>query len=259
MSRLGFITSAIACITLISLGLGRAIANDNDLLIEALLHEDFAKAKTLIENGADVNYLYTKNNEEYTPLIIVKEINLAQLLISKGANVNKKTPNFERTPLTSAVFSGDVELAKLYLDHGADINATTLGTFGHETALSVALISPNVSKDLVNLLISRGADANYADGLGHTPLMSACSKRGNSTIVGILLHAKARVNAKDMDGYSPLMIAAFRGDARMVGILIQAGADVNAKNKKGESVLSLAELNDDSTVSDELVRAGAKR
>jgi hypothetical protein len=89
---------------------------NGDQLAEALMHEDLATAIQLVEGGADLNAVYvSKSRAEYTPLMLVRESNIARLMISKGADVNKKTPTFEGTPLIAAAFRGDFEMGAALL------------------------------------------------------------------------------------------------------------------------------------------------
>jgi ankyrin repeat protein len=65
---------------------------------------------------------------------------------------------------------------------------------------------------------------------GETPLHLAV--RSNKNIAKLLLTKGAEVNAKDDDGMTPLLVAAWRnGRKAVVALLLAHGADVNAKNK----------------------------
>ena len=54
------------------------------------------------------------------------------------------------------------------------------------------------------------------------------------------LAAGADVNAKNVDGWTPLHEAAFGGRKEIVELLISNGADVNAKGESGRTPLDLA-------------------
>jgi hypothetical protein len=79
-------------------------------------------AKSLLEDGANVN---EKNRVGNTPLhlaIINDSPDMVSLLLEYGANVNEKN-NSGNTPLHLAKGKG-AEIAKLLLEKGADINST---------------------------------------------------------------------------------------------------------------------------------------
>lgn len=70
---------------------------------------------------------------------------------------------------------------------------------------------------LVSLLLTSG------------DLMVWASRKGDAGAVKMLIKAGAVVNAKGMDGYTPLMAASIEGHKEVASILINNGADVNAK------------------------------
>ena len=67
---------------------------------------------------------------------------------------------------------------------------------------------------------------------GRTPLMLAAF-RGNIEAVRKLLACGAEVNAKDKDGDTALMFAAFKGHAEIVSLLLRHGANVHVRAKNG--------------------------
>ncbi len=72
------------------------------------------------------------------------------------------------------------------------------------TGLMYATLEGNT--DLVNLLLSRGANVNHRGNGGQTPLMCA-SAMGYSDLVELLINHGARINFRDCDGKSALIFA----------------------------------------------------
>ena len=60
---------------------------------------------------------------------------------------------------------------------------------------------------------------------------------GRKEIVELLLSKGADVNAKDSKGETALMVAAFYGRKETVELLLSKGADVNAKDNEGKTAL----------------------
>jgi ankyrin repeat protein len=81
--------------------------------------------ESLLTAGAQVN-VTSRESMKVTPLhsaAAAREAGIARLLIEHGANVNARQTDSGFTPLHESAANGDMELAKLLLDRGADVNA----------------------------------------------------------------------------------------------------------------------------------------
>ncbi|MFN3648341.1 MAG: ankyrin repeat domain-containing protein [Armatimonadota bacterium] len=133
---------------------------------------------------------------------------------------------------------------------------------GYRTALMVA--AQRGELELVKLLLSRGAEVNARDGNGGTPLMYACEWSAEPEVVEALLAAGADVNARDDQRKTTLMrmttLTTDPPDAdriRVAELLVEAGADVNAMCGD-ETALAMAERNGCREVEQVLRKAGAR-
>ncbi len=115
----------------------------------------------LIAVGAKVTRV---NKQGDTPLSFAKNAAVAKRLLKSGARVNG---NNQSVPLHSAAFNGRLDVVKVLLQHGADINRTGVGG---ETALHRAAFRQKL--DMVKLLVEQGANVNIASrqGRAKTPL-----------------------------------------------------------------------------------------
>lgn len=95
-------------------------------------------------------------------------------------------------------------------------------------------------QDIVELLLTNGADVDLTNERGETPLHRAVNT-GNTGIVEMLLEAGAQVNAKTNTKITPLHVAAYKGIRGIVEMLLEAGAEVNAVATKGRTPLYYAE------------------
>jgi hypothetical protein len=84
-------------------------------------------------------------------------------LLSRGADVNGKSPDNGGTALMLAAMSGKREMAELLLDNGADVNAMSRDG---NTALMFATLFAH--RDVVLLLMEHGADTKIKNKLGGT-------------------------------------------------------------------------------------------
>ena len=89
----------------------------------------------------------------------------------------------------------------------------------------------------MKLLLDRGADVN-GKSQSFNPLMAA-SSRGHASIVELLLHKGADVNATDSQSFTALAYAAMESFSNIVKLLVARGAEVNAKNDDGDTPLTL--------------------
>ena len=85
---------------------------------------------------------------------------------------------------------------------------------------------------VVELLLSRGADVTLKDSRDESALIRA-AHRGHDRVVNVLLqHSAAIVDAKDSEGDSPLMKAAFKGHTAVVRLLLAANATCDTRDAK---------------------------
>jgi len=115
---------------------------------------------------------------------------------------------------------------------------------------------------VVGLLIRKGANVNFRDSNGQTPLLFA-SQGGRypernglwRKVLTALLARGAQVNSQDKSGRTPLMVASSNLQPALVRLLLQHGAHVNMRTYQGETALSLARHGD---VSERLQREQAE-
>ena len=118
-------------IALLVFGLVSGVARADTPLIEAIESENYEEAIRLIEGGADIN----AGDSEHGVLPLSRaaarnSVDVAKVLISKGADVNAKDKH-DHTPLYFAAKIDSVEVANLLISKGADINAKDVKAICH--------------------------------------------------------------------------------------------------------------------------------
>ena len=266
-------------------------AGDTALMLAARTGKTDA-VRLLIESRADVN---AKENWGGTTALMwavaERHTEAARLLIAAGADVNARshyvaaangrgfegrTPSATRTeekveefasgwltPLMFAARDGGLELTRILVGAGADVNAVA---GDGKTALALAIF--NGSYDVASFLVESKADVNKADAQRFTPLFWAVDRRNMETapnfpwmvtidpmpLIRQLLDAGANPNAlvnntprgRMREGSprivfaSALMRAAFAGDLELVELLLQRGADPTIISRDGETMVSAA-------------------
>ena len=130
---------------------------------------------------------------------------------------------------TAYLFSDDYTTVRQGIKLGGDLNARWRGM----TPLYNACRSG--WGDIVELMISRGADVN-AKSYGETALLKVTGKKVNDvTLAEILLGNGAKVNAQDTQGNTPLYHAIMNKNEKMTKLLLNNGADMYITNKRGDS------------------------
>jgi uncharacterized protein len=123
---------------------------------------------------------------KWAPNYYFKHIGIAALLLEKGMNPNHM--NWHHfTLLHHMAAEGDIPKARLLLDHGAGIN--TIDEEYRSTPLGCA--ARRGQKEMVGLLLERGADPNRAGAPWATPLAWS-RKKGHAAIEADLRLAGAR-------------------------------------------------------------------
>lgn len=86
--------------------------------------------------------------------------------------------------------------------------------------------------NMMNLLLSSGAEIDAQDDEGSTPLCVAV-RNENEGLTKALLEAGANPNIRDMGGATPLLVACNRGCGEIIKLLLQHGAEIDVFSDVG--------------------------
>ena len=177
---------------------------------------------------------------------------VAEYLLTSGADVNKAPDSMQRTPLFLSSLEGHGEVVELLLGAGAEVDKAD---GNGESPLLAASVRGR--KDLVKLLLEAGAEVDkMRDRDGSTPLVAASSD-GDKDVVQLLLDGGAEVDKADNAGRTPLFYAGSWDHTEVVELLLDAGAEVDKADNAGQTPLFHAGLHDHQEVVQLLLDSGA--
>jgi ankyrin repeat protein len=168
----------------------------------------------------------------FTPLLYAARENCrecVEILLKHKADVNLGDPS-EVSPLSVAMLNANWDIAKRLVEAGTDVNQWdwygrgplhvaigNMQTANSRNPLDYDRPNKATGRDLVNLLVERGANPNQqqhfgASGFGGagdrgiTPFLAACGT-GNLEVVRLLLAHGANVHLATADGRGPIILA----------------------------------------------------
>ena len=243
------------------------------LMMAANFSEDAAVKRLLdhiarlVEEGADV---HTRDIPGMTPLHLAAkygDLDVLKILIDQKADVNTRTWNARTAPLHLAAPCGNPEVLKMLISQKADVSQQD-----GVDKIPLHYAAEYGNNEAVQILIKRKSYVNATDKDGKTPLHYAAQK-GNIEVVQALIdkgikcdlthegadrfcidllvmsvmnNFKLDINQKDLEGMTPLHLAAASVNIEVVQLLIKAGADLNAIDNANQTphagvLLQLAE------------------
>ena len=169
-------------------------------------------------------------------------VDIIELLFTNGADINAESET-GATPLVLAAENGKIEALQFILQHKDKIVNIEARGAGGGTALHVAAIKGHA--DVIELLLTNGADINAESETGATPLVLAAENGKIEALQFILQHKDKIVNieARGAGGGTALHVAAIKGHADVIELLLTNGADINAESETGATPLVLAAEN----------------
>ncbi|CAG9579611.1 unnamed protein product [Danaus chrysippus] len=172
-------------------------------LMLAAMNGHTAAVRLLLDCGSDINaQIETNRNTALTLACFQGRHEVVSLLLDRKANVEHRAKT-GLTPLMEAASGGYVEVGRVLLDKGADVNAPPVPS-SRDTALTIA------------------------------------ADKGHTKFVELLLQRRAAVEVKNKKGNSPLWLAANGGHLAVVEMLYAAGADIDSQDNRKVSCLMAA-------------------
>ena len=183
--------------------------------------------KYLLDCGSDPNEV-CEQNRKLLSIAIQNEkddcLEIVPLLLQYGARINSDNSMFV-SPLALACTANKEQMVRLLLKNKADPNHKELGM----PILLLAVLEKNTA--IIRALLEHGADIESKDNFNHTVLSLAINDEiENKEVIKLLLERGADPNTR-LELHSPcLYFAAARNFIEVTEMLLQYGANPNPKS-----------------------------
>ena len=156
-------------------------------------------------------------------------------------------------PLVQAALNNDLEDVKARVMMRAKVNVRDKAYDGI-SPLHAAIENGNI--EMVQFLLDRGAKVNIRDFQKRTPLMMM-DEDATPELLQLMIRYGAKMSLADKEGNTLLMHFAEYNQPEILRYLLTAGIPINAKNKDGETALMIAADSDQVETVRALLDAGA--
>jgi len=195
--------------------------------------------------------LLAQDKKKFVTACVFGSIAEVDSLIKRGVDVNSTDKGLNSLGLAS--YAGRKEIVQLLITNGADINIVD---DSGETALLLAADTGNI--EIAELLLKAGADISKRSKSGVSAI-DAASQKGHYQIVKLLIEHRVDVNGKVKGDISPLYVASQNGHADVVGLLLENKANPNSTRTKkhGKTALITSIEESHTNIATLLIKAGA--
>jgi ankyrin repeat protein len=212
--------------------------------MHAITQHQVAVVEELVKGGADVNM---GSKTGFTPLMFAAQqddVDSARILLKAGAKANEVQPRSGMRPLMIASAMGHAKSVDLLLDNGADPNAVDANGYAalhrvvRDSDYGINLAAKDDILAITKSLLKHGANPNIrinvdkekiAEEIRNGFTQQTYEKRTSVTITEI-----------ELQGATPLFLAAEVNNLDVIKTLVEAGADPLLATEKGSTPLMMA-------------------
>jgi ankyrin repeat protein len=190
----------------------------------------------LLERGVNPDIKDFYGFRAITMAATAGEPEVVSMLIRYGSKIfeEDEVDELKYYLLEAAAQNGQVEVAKVLLSHGMDINHLS-----DEKNTPLIMASLHGMDETVDFLLKAGADPKIRNDQGNTGLHAAAYK-GFHKVARLLIQAGLDPNEPNADGTLPMILAARGNYPKVLRELLRGGADVNAVDGNNVTPISIA-------------------
>ncbi len=221
------------------------------MAVQALGKESLTLVKRLLERGLKAT---ARDRDGYTPLHLARTGEIARLLIEHGADVNAKARLDKRR--REMMVRNNESFKKMEEAIGGHLQVD-VGKYEKPRITPLLMAARQSGADVIQVLVESGADVNAIDYGGQTAL-SIVSTRGDKALIELLLSHGAKSVDEGKSGGSALHSAAFAGKVEAIALLLKKGYKPDVRDKNGRTPLHEAAEWGRFKAVEALIAAGAK-
>ncbi|GEM_PF-3049561 len=206
------------------------------VLQRAIMDNQTETVKLLLKHGANPNFL---NEFKLDPLYYAVEAEnyfITEALLKHKADFSYRKNDKIVSSYSLAIKNGNINLVNLFLQYGAPIHRNV--DMADVYPVNYAAMKGHTA--MVDLFVKNGSPVKGKYPSGRSPLMYACSGRGNSNVIQYLLQKGANIHFTAKNGMQPVHFLAQKGSTADLATILKRGGKINTQNNKGETPLHLA-------------------
>ena len=188
--------------------------------------------QAIIEQGADVNVRNIHNETALVVACVKRNIDAISVLLHAGADVNIPATDSSASLLIPIMEVHYTKTFQTMIDHGADVNVVDKNSVS-----AIMLACQTGKKNAINVLLNAGADLSIVDIDGNTCLHHAVNRWCDNEVLEAIISHGADVNAVNKSNVTALMVACHRRYENHISVLLDAGADPGIVDVYGDSCL----------------------
>ncbi|XP_071086287.1 serine/threonine-protein phosphatase 6 regulatory ankyrin repeat subunit A-like [Haliotis cracherodii] len=208
----------------------------NTALHHACLAGDLKRVTTILSDGHDIN---ARGMLKRTPVMLAAwkgHRKVLDFLLDKGADVGIVDGRHDSI-LHLACVGGGVEIVKPILSYTTRVDINEKGNYGKTPIMNAAWTRHT---DVLQLLVSKGADLSSADDGGDSILHWACVGGHAEMVKYVLSMKRFDINSRGVCERTPVMEAAVHGHDEVFHLIVRSGGDLTLADAKARNILHLA-------------------
>ena len=217
-------------------------------LIAAINNHNIEVLSLLLARGASIVKRDRSGDDALLHAATVGDLEAIKILIKNNADINTKNYKGE-TPLRKAISHNHYDLVRFLLLHSPKLSYNEIVDILFQSI-------KNADLDLLSIVLKKNPSfINIKDETGKTLLINAILTN-NINMVNFLLTNGADINMPDEYGITPIMYATREGFEEIFFLLLNSGADPNIKSKSEISAINMFYKSFNVTILNALIKKG---